>query len=301
MNDHSDTSIKQQVRWLSNMGWLLFAIAYGCGTNQPGVAAITPGTSTKTSAAVGTGGSVAKTPDAGTAGGGCTTVDDCPKANMSVVSTAITGTGLLGYVGEPVKWDIAGQDKNSPKRRVGILLNNVPEGAHIAPDKSVETTAKIEWTPASAQRSVKKLEVYLRDLDLCEVTETDKSACTEYTYLEMYDQKQEFDWETKRRDGIDSKANGKGAAKPDSVAVAKPSTTTSTSSGGAGGLLSSLGGLTGGSSGLGSLTGLLGGSGGLGNLGSLTSLLGGSGGLGNLGSLTSLIPGGTTTGGTTKP
>lgn len=292
-------------RIMTSLGLIVVATAtVSCGTSQPGVAAINVGTSTKTSTAAGTSGKPGETAKTDSS---CKSASDCAKADMSLSSTALQNGAFIGTVGENINWSLQGVDKNSSSRRVGILLNNVPEGASFSPSDVVETSVKITWKPTAPVKSINKLEVFLRDMDLCEVTESNRDDCAEYRYIEEYDQKLEYDWEIKAsKDNIDTKANAKTGPKPDSVAVAKPSAPAGPAVGGSS-PLPGLGGLSGG---LGGLTGGAGGIGGLSNLGSLTSLLGGSGGaggllsqFGGLGGLTNLLPvnGSVSTSGASNP
>lgn len=215
----------------------------------------------------------------GSASGACESVDDCPEANMDVASPGFTKSGLMGFVGEPVPWEFEGIDLNSRDRRVAVLLNNIPANSKLTPSDRADVKSRIDWTPEQRLKSGKQLEIYMRDLDRCEISEVDPEICRTYRFLEAYDKKSAVDWEIVAKDDLEDEANASAAPAGTAtgggdnaavVNVSKPPCTPQASSptGGVGGLSTVLGGLGGGFGGLGG--------------GLLSSVIGGGGGLGGL-------------------
>lgn len=126
---------------------------------------------------------------------GACTPSDCPEADMDVASPAFTPAGLVGYVGQPVPWLFVGIDRKAPKRRVGILLNNIPKDSELRPVGRVAISSRIDWKPKQKMRNGKKLEIVMRDLERCELKEDDPKVCNKYEFLAKYDKKAELDWE----------------------------------------------------------------------------------------------------------
>lgn len=127
--------------------------------------------------------------------GECVSMQHCPKFEPDVLSFGFTKLGMRGFVGEPVPWLMNGIDDKSDKRRVGVLVNNLPSGAVLIPADRVATEANIDWVPNEKMRSVVKLEIYMRDLDRCVVEQARPDVCYNYSVLENYDIKAAIDWE----------------------------------------------------------------------------------------------------------
>jgi len=260
-----------------------WALGAGCG-NASRVDTPLGAGATSTATGTKTGTSAAHSDQASSNAGNtaCVTEADCPPANMDIASDAFSQAGLVGYAGEKVLWILKGQDRNSKDRRVGLLLNNVPAGSAFTPQDSVDTIATITWLPTSAQKNTAKLEIYMRDLDRCELLEVDRQQCTSYVFLQSYDKMVEVDWQIlKRSSATDTATSTSTKTQPDSVKVSSTPSGGSTTAAAGGtsalgslGSLGSLGGLAGGSSGLGFLSSFLGSGSGLGSAGSSLGALG---------------------------
>lgn len=253
-----------------------FSVLLACGAGKiDSPAAPSASSKTSTSTATFTGKSEQASSNANNTV--CTSEDDCPAANMDVVSDFFTQGGLVGYVGEPVNWVLKGVDRNSKDRRVGILLNHIPEGARLTPNDTVETAATIAWSAKSPLKSTQKLEIYMRDLDRCALLESEQDYCQAYTFLKAYDQRVELDWQVINRPGATQTATQTSTAtSPNAVSVgAAPSGASGGTAATASNPLGSLGSL-------GSLAGGLGGT--SGSLGFLSQFIGSGSGLGSAGS-----------------
>lgn len=160
------------------------------------------------------------------ANGECVSMNHCPKFDPDVTSFGFTQFGLRGFVDSPVPWLLNGVDKKSDKRRVGVLVNNIPTGAMLIPADRVDINANIDWTPREKIRSVQKLEIYMRDLDRCEIEQAQPDVCYAYNILEDYDVKATVNWEITSKVDLareaDSAAKAKEKAKGDKKDIEWP-------------------------------------------------------------------------------
>lgn len=152
------------------------------------------------------------------------TKEKCEPADLYVSANFAASGLLMGFAGEPVNWNFYGIDKNtqsadglSSDRRVVVLLNDVPKGSTIFPEKGsseLSTEARIDWTPDKPQRG--KMEFIARDYDRCLLNES-KDFCNKYTFHKEYDRRfPSNNWEVLDKEVVQASA-GDGSTGDDSV------------------------------------------------------------------------------------
>jgi hypothetical protein len=158
------------------------------------------------------------------------TKDKCEPADLNVSANFAASGLLMGFAGEPVNWTFYGIDKNtqtadglSSDRRVVVLLNDVPKGSSISPDKDsgeLATEVRIDWTPDKPQRG--KMEFIARDYDRCLLNES-KEFCNKYIYHKEYDRRiPANNWEVLDKEEIQASAGGGSEGADNVVNVSNP-------------------------------------------------------------------------------
>lgn len=157
-----------------------------------------------------------KSQEACQASQGCTT-----RLGLRINALDLVDQSLFGYVGQPLTWVFVVQDEASEKRNLKIFLHNLPVDAAIDYGDPSLTTAKLTWTPKNEMRNEKKLEIYARDLDMCEKTNLESSRCKEEVFNEKYDHRESYDWQIlAKQDGNpslpgDNSKEGSGIPRPE--------------------------------------------------------------------------------------
>lgn len=161
-------------------------------------------------------------------GSNCTK-DKCPPADINVFANFAASGLMVGFTGEPVEWKFNGFDKNTVSedgltsdRKVVVLLNDVPKGSNIFPDKNsdLSSEARIDWLPEKLGRG--KMEFIARDYERC-VLEKDKETCNKYIYLKEYDRRFAGNsWEIMDKDTMESAAAEIGSGAENVVNVSNP-------------------------------------------------------------------------------